>query len=119
VGGRGRGWWREVQEAFCREAGISFSFVGADDPVEVEGAMRALGARPRRLPQVGVARSSTIAERLGELERGVYSFTWSLGQRARTEAARRTGRWAEERFGPMTAPRRTRGSISWVAFDLP
>ncbi|MGH2573701.1 MAG: class I SAM-dependent methyltransferase [Actinomycetota bacterium] len=117
-GGWGSGWWKEVQEAFCRQAGISSPFVGTNDPDEVDLAMRSLGARPRRLPALAGSRTTTIDERLALLEKGVFSFTWSLDERARKRAVERVKHWAEERFGSLARPRRTRWTISWLAYDL-
>jgi ubiquinone/menaquinone biosynthesis C-methylase UbiE len=119
VGGWGSGWSKEMQERFCREAGISSPVVGTHDPREVDEAMRSLGAPGRRLPEVRQSRTTTIAEQLEHLAKGVYSFTWSVDEGTRRRAAERVGRWAEERFGSLTRPRRTRGTISWLGFDLP
>jgi ubiquinone/menaquinone biosynthesis C-methylase UbiE len=119
MGGWGRGWSREIQERFCREAGISSPVVGTHDAAEVMEAMRSVGAVGRKLPEVQRSRTTSIAEQLQQLADGVYSFTWSVDDEARGRAAERVGRWAEAWFGSLTAPRRTRGSISWLAFDLP
>jgi ubiquinone/menaquinone biosynthesis C-methylase UbiE len=119
IGGMGSGWWKEIQEAFCREAGIGRWCVGTDSAEEVTEAMRALDARPRKLPGVTVSRTITLADRLANLADGVFSFTWSVDEGTRRRAADRVGRWAEEEFGSLTRPRRTRGTISWLAFDLP
>lgn len=119
VGGWGRGWSKEIQERFCLEAGISSPVVGTHDADEVAEAMRSLGSTGRRLPDVHRSRTTTIADQLEQLADGVYSFTWSVDDRTRRRAAERVGGWAEERFGPLTRPRRTRGTISWLAFDVP
>lgn len=118
-GGWGTGWWAEVQQAFCREAGITSPFVGTNDADEVDDAMRSLGAFPRRLPSLARSRTTTIADHLSQLEKGVYSFTWSLDERERKHAAKLTARWADHRFGSLTRPRRIRGKSSWLAYDLP
>jgi ubiquinone/menaquinone biosynthesis C-methylase UbiE len=119
VGGWGRGWSKQIQERFCRAAEISSPVVGTHDADEVAEAMRSLGATTRRLPEVGRSRTTTIAEQLQQLADGVFSFTWSVDEDTRRRAANLVGRWAEERFGSLTRPRRTRGTISWLAFDLP
>jgi ubiquinone/menaquinone biosynthesis C-methylase UbiE len=119
LGGWGRGWSRQIQDRFCIEAGISSPVVGTHDAEEVTEAMRSLGASVRRLPEVGRSRTTTIAEQLRQLADGVFSFTWSVDEDTRRRAADLAGRWAKERFGSLTRPRRTRGKISWLAFDLP
>jgi len=117
-GGWGTGWSKEVHQAFCREAGISSPFVGTHDADQVDQEMRSHRAVPRRLPSVARSRTTTIGDQLGLLEKGVYSFTWSLDERERKQAAERTARWAQDRFGSLTRPRRTRGKTSWLAYDL-
>jgi ubiquinone/menaquinone biosynthesis C-methylase UbiE len=119
MGGWGRGWSKKIQERFCREAGISSRVVGTHDADEVAEAMRSLGASVRRLPVVARSRTTTIPEQLEQLADGVFSFTWSVDEDTRRRAADLVGRWAEERFGSLTRPRRTRGTISWLAFDVP
>jgi ubiquinone/menaquinone biosynthesis C-methylase UbiE len=119
LGGIGAGWWKEIQAAFCREAGIARWCVGTDSREEVIACLGALGARYRKLPEVSVSKTTTMADRLVHLADGVFSFTWSVDERTRRDAAERVGRWAKERFGSLTRPRRTRGTISWLAFDLP
>lgn len=119
LGGWGRGWSKEIHERFCREARISTPVVGTHDADEVAEVMRSLGAPGRRLPEVHRSRTTTIAQQVRQLADGIFSFTWSVDERTRRRAAERVGRWAEGRFGSLTRPRRTRGTISWRAFDLP
>jgi SAM-dependent methyltransferase len=118
-GGWGRGWWREVQERFCAEAGIPSAFPGLNHAEELDGAMADRRAGLRLLKPIDHRTHATIEERLGHLEQGLFSFTWGLDDETRTRAARATRRWAERTFGSLNERRRTGGTVQWRAYDLP
>ena len=118
-GGRGLEWWREVQEKFSAEAGIEDRFPGINEPEELDAEMAGLGAKVRPLPTVISTETTTLEERIGSLEKGIYSFTWPLDEETRRHAAQVTREWAGERFGALDEPRVSEWPIAWRAYDLP
>lgn len=118
-GGRGLEWWKEVQERFSAEAGIEDRFPGLNEPEELDAAMSALGAKVRLLTTVISTETTTLEERIGSLEKGIYSFTWQLDEETRRRAAQVTRDWAEERFGALDEARVSEWPIAWRAYDLP
>jgi SAM-dependent methyltransferase len=117
-GGWGQDWVGELNDRFCVEAGIPRGFPGMNGPEELEAEMRKLGASVRRLTPVVEKRRASIGMFLDRMERGVYSFTWTVTDEERVQATAGVRAWAEERFGSLVAPRPTRREIVWRAFDL-
>jgi ubiquinone/menaquinone biosynthesis C-methylase UbiE len=118
LGGWGESWWKELQERFCLEAGISTMHVGANEAHDVDDYMVSLGARGRTLEPVEAEETTTIEERLRWLEAGAFSFTWRVDDDTRGEAVARLRPWAEERFGPLEDARTSNWRIVYRAYDL-
>jgi len=119
AGGWGRGWWRQIQDRFCEEAGIPPRGRGLIRGREIDEIMASFGARVRRLGPIRAVEWGAIEERISRLEEGLYSFTWQMDDRSRREAARKVRAWAMERFGSLSEPRRSQGRIGYRAYDLP
>ena len=111
-------WWKELQERFCREAGIERREPGLNDVAELERVMSELGLSWRTLPVISHHSTRTMEERISWLEEGLFSFTWPLDEATRRRAAAGVRGWAAERFGPLEEPRTFETRIVWRAFDL-
>jgi ubiquinone/menaquinone biosynthesis C-methylase UbiE len=119
AGTAGRGWRQTMQDRFKAEAGIERRFSGAESPKEVDGAMAALGLRPRLLAPVRASATIRPGGAIDSLEAGEYSWTWSIEADVRRRAAAATRAWARERFGDLERPRRARWTIRCRAYDVP
>lgn len=91
---------------------------GVADPNQVDGALTDLGARVRPLDPVIEVVDSTLEHHIGMLERGIYSVAWGLDEGTRREAANDLRKWAAERYGSLTEPRRLEITHIWRAYDL-
>jgi ubiquinone/menaquinone biosynthesis C-methylase UbiE len=113
------GWRQEVRSHFFEEAGAAGRPPGLLQIEQLDDHMRALGASMRELPSVTDERTSTINERLFELEAGHISACWSLDDATRKLAAAATRKWALEHLGDLDEPRRVVDGTRWHAYDLP
>ena len=111
------GWWKELQDRFCREAGTEQHEPGLSDVAELEPVMSDLGLSGRTLPAISHRSTRTMEERIRWLEEGMFSFTWPLDEPTRRRAAAGIRGWAAERFGPLDEPRTVDTQIVWRAFD--
>jgi ubiquinone/menaquinone biosynthesis C-methylase UbiE len=118
LGGWESSWWKELQDRFRVEAGISPRHVGANEARDVDDHMASLGARVRTLEPVDVVETTTIEERLAWLEAGAFSFTWRVDDVSRREAVARLRRWAEDRYGPLEEQRTVDMRIIYRAYEL-
>src|SRR5712691_873190 len=83
----GEGWWRQLQERFCREAGTERRLPGLSDASELERVMSDLGLSGRTLPPISNRSTRTMEEPIRWLEEGMFSFTWPLDEPTRRSAA--------------------------------
>ena len=81
--------------------------------------MAALGARARELPTVWQESDLTMARYFGEVEAGVYSWTWNVLPDLLAEAVAETRAWAGDRFGDFDRVLEPRSPSVWRAYDLP
>jgi ubiquinone/menaquinone biosynthesis C-methylase UbiE len=117
VGGPGGTWWAELQDAFCRAAGIDPARLGRPTVADVDEAMIELGASPRELADVVSLEESTIEERIDQLVAGVYSFTWPADDPTRQRAGDLARDWARANLGSLSERRPLRRRIEWRAYD--
>jgi ubiquinone/menaquinone biosynthesis C-methylase UbiE len=118
-GWRSAGSWQEMLVRFAEEAGLDSPFVGVAEPDDIDGFARGLGAHVRVLDPVPAVRTASSNEIIGQLERGVFSFTWDMQESQRLEAGRRVRAWAAGRFGSLDDPRGFDFEIRWRVYDLP
>jgi ubiquinone/menaquinone biosynthesis C-methylase UbiE len=111
-------WWKELQERFCREAGIERREPGLNDVAELERVMSEMGLSWRTLPPISHRSTRTMEERISWLEEGLFSFTWPLDEATRRSAGAGVRGWAAERFGPLEQPRTFETQVVWRAFEL-
>jgi hypothetical protein len=109
----------ELDERFCRAAGLSHDRPGINSVEELDELMRELGAGIRPLDPVVETRSDTLDARIKRLEDGVYSFTWEATPEMRAEAGRKVRAWAAEEHGGLDEPRDFIWKVAWRAYDLP
>jgi ubiquinone/menaquinone biosynthesis C-methylase UbiE len=117
IGGWGQGWWKELQQRFCEEAGIAVDHMGVSEG-EVDGCMASVGGALRVVERVEVVETTTVEERIARLEAGLYSFTWRADEEARRAAAARVRRWAAERYGPLDEEWNLEGVVAVRVYDL-
>ncbi len=118
IGGRGTGWWKELQERFGREAGISPLNVGLNAGEGLDEHLATLGAKLRRVERIEAAEATTVAERIDRLEAGLYSFTWRVDEATRHAAAQRCREWAERQLGQLDLPRTMSRPVLLRTYDL-
>ncbi|MEO8476186.1 MAG: class I SAM-dependent methyltransferase [Actinomycetota bacterium] len=111
----------EVQEHFAARAGVPTDPVGLHwgDWAGLDAAMEGVGAHGRALPTFLDIERDGLPLFLDALERGLYSWTWTLPAEARHEAADETRAWAMARFGPLEAVPLPTFEVIWRAYDLP
>lgn len=115
----GKSVWTELTERFAREAGAEMRRVTDDKQEAIDDAFASRGARVRRLPPIENRRTASWEEMIGNLEAGLYSWTWTLDEHTRRSAGERVRAWAEKEFGPLDETRdETRGEILWRAYDI-
>jgi ubiquinone/menaquinone biosynthesis C-methylase UbiE len=117
VGGPGATWWADLQDAFCRAAGIDPARLGRPTVTDVDEAMSELGAVPRELAEVVSVEESTIEERVDQLASGVFSFTWQVDDETRRRAGDQAREWARANLGSLTERRRLPRRTEWRAYD--
>jgi ubiquinone/menaquinone biosynthesis C-methylase UbiE len=118
IGGWGRGWWKELQQRFCEEAGIAVHHVGVNEAGEVDDCMASVGGALRGVERVEVVETTTVEERIARLEAGLYSFTWRADEETRRAAAARVRRWAVDRYGPLDEEWNLEGAVAIRVYDL-
>jgi hypothetical protein len=118
-GWRSTGTWQELLTRFAEEAGRDSPFVGVADPDQIDRFARTLGAEVRALPPIRAVRRAPPGELIGQLEQGLFSFTWQIEESARVDAGRRVRAWALDRFGALDEPRNFDFEIRWRAYHLP
>jgi ubiquinone/menaquinone biosynthesis C-methylase UbiE len=119
IGDWGTGAVKDIQQQWCREAGIPMTHPGANDIHEVDKAMAELGRSGRSLETITDAKSFTPAEVIDNLERGVHSYTWRVAKETRRRASTRVRAWAEERYGSLEEPMMMEAQIEWRSYELP
>ncbi|MFN2490769.1 MAG: class I SAM-dependent methyltransferase [Actinomycetota bacterium] len=113
------GWPRRLIERFADACGVALRPTGSAFARDIDAAMAELGAAPRRLPAVEDVHSASVSGKLGELEDGLYSFTWAAAPEARARVAAELRRWAQDDLGDLETPRQVMTVITWSAYDLP
>jgi len=110
----------ELEALFVTEASIERRFVGLDhDPVQLDEAMRDLGADVRVLPAIRQVKSTSLEEFISRLENGLYSFTWPIEPDVRRRAAGAVRARARERFGSIEEPKPFESALVWRSYRLP
>lgn len=110
---------RELDEAFCRAAGIEHRRPGINSIEELDDHLIDAGARPRPLEPITDTQTDTLDARIRRLEDGIYSFTWDAEAETRAEAGRVVREWAEKNYGALDEPREFSWTVAWRAYDLP
>jgi hypothetical protein len=81
--------------------------------------MAGLGAHARELPPVWQESELTMDRYFGEVEAGVFSWTWNVPPELLADAIEETKAWAAERFGDFDRVLEPRFASVWRAYDLP
>ncbi len=115
--GTGSGPWEEIYERFREEAGPLAVRPGADRIEEIDEALSSF-PNARLLPEVINSDSMTPNELLAMLEKGWYSFTWSMTSEDLVRIADLVRPWAKERYGSLDAPIEDDHAVEWRAYDL-
>jgi len=99
--GFSEGPWQEIGDHLDARIGETARRVGLDFSrgADLDDAMAALGARVRELPTVSEESELTMERYFGEVEAGVYSWTWNVPPDLLADALAETRAWAAERFG--------------------
>jgi SAM-dependent methyltransferase len=118
-GGWGTDTWKDIQIHFVEITGIERPRPGATSIDEIDEHMQSLGATHRRLPTITTTRTRSYSELLDRIHDGLYSFTWSLDDATREQAANETREWAAERYGDLDEPRRMEWDVALTAYELP
>lgn len=112
--------WREVTDRFVGLVGKA-SLAAGLDPREVarmDEAFARHGARARELPSIPERFSQSLGEFIDQMEEGLHSWTWDVGDRIRREAVAEVRRWARERFGSLDPPSARNSLLEWRAYDV-
>ena len=119
--GSSKGPWQEIGDHLDARIGETARRVGLDFSrgADLDEAMAALGARARELPTVWQESDLTMARYFGEVEAGVYSWTWNVLPDLLAEAVAETRAWAGDRFGDFDRVLEPRSPSVWRAYDLP
>jgi ubiquinone/menaquinone biosynthesis C-methylase UbiE len=118
LGGWGVQWMKELHERFCLTLGVP-EYVGASNREEVRTALESLGIRLRATRVLHDRRYDSIANQLGRMDEGVYSFTWAVPEERRRRTVRELRTWAEGRFGSLEESRKIEARMVWWIFDVP
>jgi SAM-dependent methyltransferase len=115
------GAWHEVWNLFVKAAGPTAAPVGLDmhgDLDELDPAMEALGATPRRLPELRVPDDQTIADWLANIEQRRYSWTWSVGDEEVARGIEAIRAWASAGHVDLDQPVELDHRQVWRAYDV-
>jgi SAM-dependent methyltransferase len=120
VGGFGEGPWREMQQIFIEAAGIvlSVSRPGPSTAEEVDAEMALRGFSVRNLPEIPGGLRERFSEVVSGLEQGIYSFSWSSDQEARTRGADAVRDWMGANGLRSEDVLELQFTIRWRAYDL-
>jgi hypothetical protein len=80
--------------------------------------MEAVGATPRRLPELRVPDDQTIADWLASIEQRRYSWTWSLGNEEAARGIEAVRAWASAGAVNLHEPVELDHLQIWRAYDL-
>jgi SAM-dependent methyltransferase len=86
---------------------------------ELDAFMDSLGLPLRTLPEVPEVIEHPLVELIERIRSNRWSFTWSLDEDGREQAATRLETWATETFGSVDAIPPYVNGIVWRAYDLP
>jgi ubiquinone/menaquinone biosynthesis C-methylase UbiE len=119
--GFSEGPWQEIGDHLDCHIGETARRVGLDfhRGPELDDAMAGLGAHVRRLPPVWQESELTMDRYFGEVEAGVFSWTWNVPPELLADAVEETKTWAAERFGDFDRVLEPRFASVWRAYDLP
>jgi SAM-dependent methyltransferase len=111
----------EIQRRFAEIADVSIDSVGLElaDYGLLDAEMAGKGATLRILPSVHETWDDALGDFLDGIERGMYSWTWTVPEDVRLGAVAQMRPWAAERFGPLDTVRRSPLLQIWRAYDLP
>ena len=118
-GGWDQGEWQRMRSAFMRGAGLDRIYAGASSGEEIDGAMEALGATVRTLPEVTERRHRPYRRMIDALEAGLFSFTWRTGAEAWSRGAAAMRELLAEEGKTPDDIMDFNLSIRWRAYDLP
>ena len=118
-GGWGDDEWKDIQIHFVEIAGIERPRPGATSIKEIDEHMQSLGARHRRLPTITTTRTGSYSKLLDRIHDGLYSFTWSLDDAKRKQAADETREWAAGRYGDLNEPREMNWVVAFSVYEIP
>jgi ubiquinone/menaquinone biosynthesis C-methylase UbiE len=107
-----------VEQRFWREAHRRTEPVRREADEQLPVILGARGARRRELPPIEARGRQTIAERLANLEAGLFAACWSLDAETIARAAAAARRWAEEEYGDLEAEREVVQQVAWTAYEL-
>ena len=112
--------WREATERFRALVGRPSFVPGSEawDPVTVDRAFEAHGARARSLPTIAARVPQSLGTFLEQMGDGLHSWTWEVDKRTRRKAAAEVRAWALERFRTLDPPDAREVAIEWRAYDL-
>ncbi len=112
--------WREATERFRTFVGKPSFVPGREawDPVIVDRAFEAYGARPRALPTIAERVPQSLGMFLEQMADGLHSWTWEVEEPERRAATEEVRTWALERFGTLDPPEARDVAIEWRAYDL-
>ena len=118
--GFSEGPWQEIGDHLDARIGATARRVGLDfhRGAELDDAMAATGARARELPTVWQESELTMERYFGEVEAGVFSWTWNVSSDLLADAVAETKAWAAGRFGNFGRILEPRFASVWRAYDL-
>ncbi len=117
-GGGPGGDWRAVFRHTSEVLGIEQPRVGLIDIAELDEFMRERGYKARVLSSVVDRATRPLADALLELQRRIYSWTWSIPPERMEQAVAATRDWAAAHLGDLDEPRMVEKVITWRAYDL-
>lgn len=80
--------------------------------------MHECGAERTAIRVVRGERTLTIAAFLGNMQRGLYTWTWAADRGTRKDAVAEVRAWARARFGDLHRPVEPQFQIEWRTFRL-
>lgn len=117
--GEGSGPWVAIWAKMQEILGDKALRPGADRLASVDEELEATAARIRELPPLIDRRLVVPGEFIDMVERGWYSFTWSLPDEDVRAASAEVREWARERYGSLDRPVENEYEVVWRAYDLP
>lgn len=117
LGGGEPGPPQELRRRFFEAAGAAPDLDTRGQLQRLDEEMRARGRVARHLPALVSRRRSSLAQLIGNLERGIFANCWHLDVPDRERAARGTRRWARERYGDLDAPLELELPVRWRVFE--